>query len=62
MSTELDLSFGASMGFALAVMVHNASSAPASAVAGDSRARLIDLIYVLTVSQVMQGKHMPRTA
>jgi hypothetical protein len=44
MSTEFDLSFGKSVGFAVAVRVRKARKVPVNAAAGDRRTRWIDLI------------------
>src|SRR5882757_770558 len=58
MSTELDLSFGKTVGFAVAAKQEKTRSVPANVALRDSRARLIELITFLKLGQVGQGKHM----
>jgi hypothetical protein len=57
MSTELDLSFGKSVGFA-AANVEKARRAQLTAATAGSRARLNDLITFLKLAQVRQDNHM----
>jgi hypothetical protein len=57
MSTELDLSFGKSVGFAAANAENPRRAQPTAAIAG-SRARLNDLIAFLKLAQVGQDNHM----
>jgi hypothetical protein len=57
MSTELDLSFGKSVGFA-AANVEKARRAQLTAATAGSRARLNDLITFLKLAQVGQDNHM----
>jgi hypothetical protein len=57
MSTELDLSFGKSVGFA-AAKVEKARRAQLTAATAGSRARLNDRIAFLKLAQVRQDNHM----